>query len=277
MRLLVSNPTVLPVGNFSQAIRGDSARSAHPLEPALDLLDRLPGPAPRTGPWSRRRRPAPRRACPRRRAGRAGCARCRRSCGRAGAPRAGSARAAGGQSGGERDGARRGEPGSPVPRAVATAARRAGPRRPARPPPGRPGPRGPASRPSSRWPGCDLRRTGGPGQSWAPATAARARSVNRDQLPSSGTSAELRGTNRFCAACLVTPMLRPISVQDAPARRAWSTKCPTRWSALSVSCSATSTASERWVSGSPSGCAARTAAMRSSRRTGEAGSVMRQP
>jgi len=25
--------------------------------------------------------------------------------------------------------------------------------------------------------------------------------VNRDQLPSSGTSRELRGTNRFCAAC----------------------------------------------------------------------------
>ena len=31
--------------------------------------------------------------------------------------------------------------------------------------------------------------------------------MNRDQLPSSGTSGELRGTNRFCAACLVTPML----------------------------------------------------------------------
>ena len=29
---------------------------------------------------------------------------------------------------------------------------------------------------------------------------------------------------RFCAACLVTPMLLPMSVQEAPERRAWSTK-----------------------------------------------------
>ncbi len=40
-------------------------------------------------------------------------------------------------------------------------------------------------------------------------------------------------TNRFCTACLVTPMLRPISDQDAPERRAWSTKCPISWSATS--------------------------------------------
>ena len=39
-------------------------------------------------------------------------------------------------------------------------------------------------------------------------------------------------------ACLVTPMLSPISVQDAPERRAWSTKCPIRWSATSLKCSA---------------------------------------
>ncbi|ELP62079.1 hypothetical protein STRTUCAR8_02981, partial [Streptomyces turgidiscabies Car8] len=41
------------------------------------------------------------------------------------------------------------------------------------------------------------------------------------------------GTNRFCAACRVTPMLLPMSVQEAPERRAWSTKCPIRWSATS--------------------------------------------
>jgi hypothetical protein len=44
------------------------------------------------------------------------------------------------------------------------------------------------------------------------------------------------GTNRFWAACFVTPMLAPISVQDAPDRRAWSTKCPIRWSATSPRC-----------------------------------------
>ena len=41
------------------------------------------------------------------------------------------------------------------------------------------------------------------------------------------------GTKRFWAACLVTPMLLPMSVQDAPERRAWSTKWPIRWSATS--------------------------------------------
>ena len=34
------------------------------------------------------------------------------------------------------------------------------------------------------------------------------------------------GTKRFWAACLVTPMLRPMSVHEAPDRRAWSTKWP---------------------------------------------------
>ena len=35
-------------------------------------------------------------------------------------------------------------------------------------------------------------------------------------------------TKRCWAACLLTPMLRPISDQDAPERRAWSTKWPMR-------------------------------------------------
>ena len=51
------------------------------------------------------------------------------------------------------------------------------------------------------------------------------------------------GTNRFCAACLVTPMHLPISVHDAPDLRAWSTKWPIRWSAISPRVSAASTAS----------------------------------
>ena len=32
------------------------------------------------------------------------------------------------------------------------------------------------------------------------------------------------GTNRFCAACLETPMAPPIWLQDRPDLRAWSTK-----------------------------------------------------
>ena len=36
------------------------------------------------------------------------------------------------------------------------------------------------------------------------------------------------GTNRFWAACLVTPMHLPMSVHEAPERRAWSTKWPIR-------------------------------------------------
>ena len=54
---------------------------------------------------------------------------------------------------------------------------------------------------------------------WADTTALRARGVNRRK--SCGGSL---GTNRFWTACLVTPMLRPMSVHDAPARRARSTK-----------------------------------------------------
>ncbi len=70
---------------------------------------------------------------------------------------------------------------------------------------------------------------------WAATTARRARGVNREKPPLD-SSCELsvsRGTNRFCTACLVTPMLRPISVHEAPDRRAWSTKWPMRWSATS--------------------------------------------
>lgn len=55
-------------------------------------------------------------------------------------------------------------------------------------------------------------------------------------------------TNRFCAACRVTPMLLPMSDQEAPERRAWSTKCPIRWSATSPRWSAAMTASESWSS-----------------------------
>ena len=56
---------------------------------------------------------------------------------------------------------------------------------------------------------------------WAATTALRARGVKRPK-PWSGSSvvASARGTNRFWAACLVTPMLLPMSVQDAPDRRA---------------------------------------------------------
>jgi hypothetical protein len=55
----------------------------------------------------------------------------------------------------------------------------------------------------------------------------RAASVNRLKpwLGSSGVADVCpRATKRFCAACLLTPMAAPMSDQDAPARRAWSTK-----------------------------------------------------
>ena len=66
---------------------------------------------------------------------------------------------------------------------------------------------------------------------WAPTTTLRARGVNRPK-PAFGIEGVgvvgVLGTNRFCAACLVTPMHLPISVHDAPERRAWSTKWPMR-------------------------------------------------
>ena len=60
------------------------------------------------------------------------------------------------------------------------------------------------------------------------------------------------GTKRFCAACLVTPIDWPISVQDAPALRAWSTKCPIRWSASSRRCSEIRMAADTWSRAVPS-------------------------
>ncbi|AMC74125.1 Uncharacterised protein [Mycobacterium tuberculosis] len=56
---------------------------------------------------------------------------------------------------------------------------------------------------------------------WAATTALRARGVKRlKPWFESSVVASARGTNRFCAACLVTPMLLPISDQEAPERRA---------------------------------------------------------
>jgi hypothetical protein len=68
---------------------------------------------------------------------------------------------------------------------------------------------------------------------WAAITTLRARGVYRLKPWSGLRSADSLGTNRFCAACRVTPMLLPMSVQEAPERRAWSTKWPIRWSATS--------------------------------------------
>ena len=83
-----------------------------------------------------------------------------------------------------------------------------------------------------------------------------------------------RGTNRCWAACLLTPMLVPIWLQDAPERRAWSTKWPISESAWSLSPADTETASERLSSGEPAGRCALTNVMSVSSDTGE--DVMRQ-
>ena len=91
-------------------------------------------------------------------------------------------------------------------------------------------------------------------------TACRARSVNRENGCARKASASsvcqsvsvALGTKRFCAACLVTPMDWPISVQDAPVLRAWSTKWPIRWSASSPRCSEIRTAADTWSSAVPS-------------------------
>ena len=106
----------------------------------------------------------------------------------------------------------------------------------------------------------------------AATTMLRARGVNRVK-----SCAGSFATNRFWTACLVTPMLRPMSVHDAPARRARSTKWPTRWSAVSPRASPTMTAPATRSSGSA--CACSTPAMRSSRRGApviRTGCVMRQ-
>ena len=73
--------------------------------------------------------------------------------------------------------------------------------------------------------------------------AARPRVKRPKPCSGSRVVGSARGTNRFWAACLVTPMLLPMWVQDAPERRAWSTKCPIKWSATSPRCSPARTAS----------------------------------
>ena len=93
------------------------------------------------------------------------------------------------------------------------------------------------------------RGPGGPARSSSLPAALASSCAADDDVPARGGEAgealagvEAGGsplaTNRFWAACLVTPMLRPISVHEAPERRAWSTKWPIRWSATSPRCSA---------------------------------------
>ena len=101
--------------------------------------------------------------------------------------------------------------------------------------------------------------------SWAFTTTLRARGVKRLKPSSGSISPDPLGTNRFWAACFVTPMRLPMSVHDAPERRAWSTKWPMRWSATSSRCSAASTAS--WSCSRASEWTEVMALMRSSRRT----------
>ena len=93
-------------------------------------------------------------------------------------------------------------------------------------------------------------------RSSAAASTSRARWVNREKSPKPASILTgPRGTNRCCAACLLTPMLAPIWLQDAPERRAWSTKWPISESAWSLSWADTVTASERLSSGEPPGAA----------------------
>ncbi len=115
---------------------------------------------------------------------------------------------------------------------------------------------------------------------WEAMTTLRARGVKRlnPAFGSLFSASGSLGTNRFCAACRVTPMLRPMSVQEAPERRAWSTKWPMRWSATSPRWSAAMTAPESCSRAS--GWTFLMASMSSSRRTGTVGTtgfVMRQP
>ncbi len=142
---------------------------------------------------------------------------------------------------------------------------------------------------ASGWLSSPSARCSGPISSLPAATASfceaittlRASTVNRlKPWPGSrsGVSPEALGTKRFCAACLLTPMLRPMSVQEAPERRAWSTKWPIRWSATSPRWSAAMTASESWSRASV--WTFLMASIRSSRRTGfvmRTGFTMRQP
>ncbi len=102
------------------------------------------------------------------------------------------------------------------------------------------------SRPRIEVLGGDLGVAGvaGLGRGRPPRRCAR-RGVNRREALVRGRRRRPRalGTKRFWAACLVTPMLLPMSVHEAPERRAWSTKWPMRWSATSPRWSAASTAS----------------------------------
>ena len=142
-------------------------------------------------------------------------------------------------------------------------------------------PSGSVTSPSTRWAGVMASWPELRADSWAATTTLRARGVKRlkPASPSDGLSAPGRGTNRFCTACLVTPMLEPIWVHDAPERRAWSTKWPTRWSPTSPRCSAVSIAVVSCSSGSV--CTVLIVSMSSSSRTvgGMEGvaSAMRQP
>ncbi len=86
---------------------------------------------------------------------------------------------------------------------------------------------------------CSLAMPGAPparARSSAAASTLRARWVNREKSPKvAGILTGPRGTKRCWAACLVTPILAPIWLQDAPERRAWSTKWPISESASSLS------------------------------------------
>ncbi len=72
-------------------------------------------------------------------------------------------------------------------------------------------------------------------------------------------------TNRCWAAWRVTPMLPPTCAHEEPAARAWSTKCPTRWSARSPRRAASADASVSRSRAEPPGERSSTWRMRSSR------------
>src|SRR5690348_10470807 len=85
---------------------------------------------------------------------------------------------------------------------------------------------GSASRPRTRCSGRPSALRAATASLWAAITTFRARGVNRLKSWLAPASPPSLGTNRFCAACRVTPMLLPMSVQEAPERRAWSTEWP---------------------------------------------------
>ena len=86
-------------------------------------------------------------------------------------------------------------------------------------------PSGSAISPAARWSVPITAASAARARSSAAASTLRARVVNREKSPKPAVSLTgPRGTKRCWAACLVTPMLAPIWLQDAPERRAWSTK-----------------------------------------------------